>query len=151
MSVFAHGQISLVLASWVKDFVGWPVMRIRRIGAIAVLVASCIFVLLVHCRCAQSNRGCVNQGKDERKFATIICCLQRHMSWNSRQEPHFVMIGRPDRANAGVAWPPYLVFNKPDKKSGWLMFRIGFRYDRNWHGYIFPTIAIKNTDKPLRY
>lgn len=31
------------------------------------------------------------------------------------------------------------------------MFRVGFRYDRNWHGYIFPTAAWKVVATPLEY
>jgi hypothetical protein len=53
--------------------------------------------------------------------------------------------------NVGVAWPPYLVFNAPEKNGQCLLFRFGFRYDRNWRGDIYPTIAPKSTDKPLLY
>lgn len=97
------------------------------------------------------DQGCVNQGSDRREFAPVVCWLQQHMSWKSEHEPHFALVGKPDRTNLGLAWPPYLVFNMSDGNDHWRMFRIGFRYDRTWRGYIFPTIAGKRISHPLRY
>ncbi len=97
------------------------------------------------------NHGCVNEGKDARKFPRVVCWLQRHLSWKSNHEPSFIMFGPPDRTHVGVGWPPYLVVNWPGRHGRWSMFRIGFRYDRNWHGYIFPTMALKHVRGPLRY
>jgi hypothetical protein len=97
------------------------------------------------------KQGCINQGSDCRVFGTVICWSQRHMSWKSEQEPHFLLLGKPDRTSLGLAWPPYVVFNSPDGTGRWRMFRIGFRYDRTWRGYIFPTVAAKHLPRPLRY
>lgn len=98
-----------------------------------------------------ADEGCVNQGRDRRIGATVVCWAQRHLSWKSEQLPHFVLFGSPQNTNIGLAWPPYLVYNSPDGSGRWRMFRIGFRYDRNWHGYIFPTVAWKRLPHPLRY
>lgn len=98
-----------------------------------------------------SDQGCINQGQDRRMAATVICWAQRHLSWKSEKEPHFVLIGSTKGTNIGLAWPPYLIINSFDGSGHWLMFRIGFRYDRNWHGYIFPTVAWKRLPNPLRY
>lgn len=100
---------------------------------------------------ASSNQGCVNQGKDRRIAAPVVCWAQRLLSWKSDHEPRFVLIGSPEGTSLGLAWPPYFVYNSPAGDGQWYMFRIGFRYDRNWHGYIFPTIAWKLISKPLRY
>ena len=100
---------------------------------------------------APADQGCVNQGSDRREFAPVVCWLQRQMSWKSDHEPHFALIGKSDGTNLGLAWPPYLVFNMCDGNDHWRMFRIGFRYDRTWRGYIFPTIAAKRISRPLRY
>lgn len=97
------------------------------------------------------NQGCINQGNDCRVFGTVICWSQRHMSWKSDREPHFLVLGKANRTHLGLAWPPYLVLNSPDKSGNWRIFRIGFRYDRTWRGYIFPTIAAKHLPEPLRY
>jgi hypothetical protein len=97
------------------------------------------------------DQGCVNQGNDRREFAPVVCWLQRGMSWKSKHEPYFVLIGKPQGSNLGLAWPPYAVFNLSNGNGRWRMFRIGFRYDRNWRGYIFPTVAAKYVSHPLRY
>jgi hypothetical protein len=98
-----------------------------------------------------ADQGCINQGNDRRFAAAVICPAQRHLSWKSEHDPHFVLIGSPERTSIGLAWPPYFVYNSPDGSGHWRMFRIGFRYDRTWHGYIFPTVAWKRLSKPLRY
>ena len=128
-------------------------VRRRRIGLASVILISGLlaFVFFAPCRQTDPGQNCVNQGKDCRKLATIVCWLQRNLSWNSEKEPHFLTIGKPDRVNIGLAWPPYLVFNAPGTKGRWIMLRVGFRYDCNWHGYIFPTAACKYVSKPLRY
>jgi hypothetical protein len=129
----------------------------------AYLAASCAFVLYFALafptQAAKSSngsatpvsQGCVNQGSDPHVAATVICWAQRRFSWKSAHEPHFVLIGNPERTNIGLAWPPYLVYNSPDGSGRWRMFRIGFRYDQNWRGYIFPTVAWKRVSHPLRY
>ena len=61
------------------------------------------------------------------------------------------MLGRGEGSNVGLAWPPYLVVNALEHDGRWRMFRIGFRYDRTWRGYIFPTAAWKIIDSPLTY
>lgn len=98
-----------------------------------------------------SSQGCVNQGGDRRWGAPVICWAQRHLSWKSVHRPHFLLIGREQGTSLGLAWPPYLVYNSPDGDGRWRLFRIGFRYDRNWRGYIFPTMAWKRVSNPLRY
>jgi hypothetical protein len=134
-----------------NGFLMLSVAKFKKVyGILTVIVALAIFLIVLACCEHSGDRGCVNQGNDSRNFAALTCCLQRHMSWNSEQEPHFVLICRPDRDNVGIAWPPYLVFNAPGKKGSWLMLRIGFRYDRNWRGYIFPAVACKRVAKPWR-
>ncbi len=128
-------------------------MRIRKKVALCAVGAGLglALTLMMPCDPGGKDQGCVNQGSDCRKYALVTCWMQRHLSFRSDHEPHFIMIGRPDRAHIGIAWPPYLIFNSPGSNGHWRMFRIGFRYDRNWHGYIFPTIALKQIEQPLRY
>jgi hypothetical protein len=97
------------------------------------------------------NQGCVNQGSDRRIAGSVICWAQREFSWKSDHEPRFLLLGRADGTSVGLGWPPYLVYNSPDGSGHWCIFRIGFRYDRAWRGYIFPTVAWKLLPRPLRY
>ena len=97
------------------------------------------------------DQGCVNQGNDRRIGAPVICWLQGHLSWKSTEKPDMLILGDPDGRNLGLAWPPYVVYNSPQKDGSWRMFRMGIRYDRTWKGYIFPTAAAKCLDHPLTY
>ncbi len=97
------------------------------------------------------DQGCINQGNDRRLAASLVCWAQRHLSWKSEREPRLILIGKPQRTHVGLAWPPYLVMNAPDGGGHWRVFRVGFRYDRTWRGYIFPTAAWKCLPDPLRY
>jgi hypothetical protein len=125
--------------------------RTKKLTAVAAALAlGCLVTLLLPCD-AGYHQGCVNQGGDCRKYALVICWMQRHVSWKSEHEPHMFVLGREDRTHLGVARPPYIAINSRDGSGSWRMFRIGFRYDRNWRGYIFPSIALKRVATPLRY
>jgi len=129
------------------------VVRVRKVctTVAAAIAAFSLLVVILPCDRTGLDQGCINQGEDCRKFAIIVCFLQRHLSWNSGHEPHFLTVGPPDQTQVAVAWPPYFVFNTHRENGRWLMFRIGFRYDCNWHGYIFPSLALKTVNRPLLY
>jgi hypothetical protein len=97
------------------------------------------------------DQGCINQGNDRRIAAPLVCGLQQKLSWKSENKPRLVRIGAKSKAHLEVAWPPYLVVNAPASNGYWHMFRLGFRYDRSWRGYIFPTAACKCIAEPLQY
>jgi hypothetical protein len=97
------------------------------------------------------DQGCIHQGNDRRLAAPLVCWLQRHFSWQSEREPRLLTWGNPQARMLAVAWPPYLVYNSADGHGHWRMFRAGFRYDREWRGYIFPTAACKCLTQPLLY
>jgi hypothetical protein len=45
---------------------------------------------------------------------------------------------------AGLAFPPYVAVQWQSGPKSWGLFRLGWRYDVNWGGYIFPTAALKS-------
>jgi hypothetical protein len=138
-------------------------MRAQTVIRSSLLAAAILLTLALPCAFGQhiaevatpqvqsADQGCVNQGSDRREFAPVICWMQRQMSWKSEHEPYFALLGKSDGTNLGLAWPPYVVFNIAASNHQWRMFRAGFRYDRTWRGYIFPTIAMKRIAHPLRY
>lgn len=106
------------------------------------------------------NQGCPGEGSDRRTFGWLICPLQRILSRKSLKQPRLLIITAgtssslhgsfyPVLSAAGI-WPPYLVINV---RRGllWQMFRIGWRYDKNWKGYIGPSAALKKVAGPLTY
>jgi hypothetical protein len=97
------------------------------------------------------DQGCVHQGNDRRLAAPVVCWLQRHLSWHSQRTPRLLTLGNPQSRMLAAAWPPYVVYDATDGHGHWRMFRAGFRYDRKWQGYIFPTAACKCLGKPLFY
>jgi hypothetical protein len=130
---------------------------LRMTRAILVFVPALMVLVLGFAGAASAQphwpagQGCVNQGKDNRVAGLAVCWAQRHLSWKSQHRPHFFLLGESTHTSLGLAWPPYIVYNSPNSHGRWRMFRIGFRYDRNWHGYIFPTAAWKVVANPLQY
>ena len=74
--------------------------------------------------------------------------MQRACSWQDVKPPRTWKKYWPTLA---LAWPPYIVVNKKRRDGRWRMFRAGFRFDRTWKGYIFPSAAFKIVDQPLLY
>ncbi len=83
--------------------------------------------------------------------ATVVCGMQRKLSWKSENPPHMFRVGSCRRTHVAIAWPPYVVVNSRRADGRWFMFRMGFRYDQSWRGYIFPTAAFKSLDHPVQY
>ena len=90
----------------------------------------------------------MNAGPDTRidPFG-LFCALQRQYSYKSSHEPKL-------HAHRTWAWgmhPSYFVYNRQLANGNWLLFRAGWRYDRNWRGYIGPSLAWKKISRPLLY
>ncbi len=125
-------------------------VKVLRVSALAVILLLLRSTFIVQAK-GPADQGCVNQGSDHRIAASVVCGMQRKLSWKSEHLPHVFRIGSARRTHVEFAWPPYVVVNKTERRGRWLMFRMGFRYDRTWHGYIFPTAALKSLDHSLQY
>lgn len=99
---------------------------------------------------------CPGEGTDPRYFRTVVCGLQNAMSFKCDTEPLGIML----------AFPPFIAINCPlpavlgrrlsvikGKPAGrwYLMLRAGWRYDKNWKGYIFPEAALKVMQSTVYY
>jgi hypothetical protein len=87
------------------------------------------------------NQGCVNEGTDTRTFGKWGCTIQRWLSFHSQTEPLSVL----------VCFPPFIAVNVPLPGGRYLILRAGFRYDKNWPGYIFPESAAKVKGQTIFY
>ena len=75
--------------------------------------------------------------------------MQRLLSFSTTYEPISIM----------VAFPPYIAINFPVPFSSitkWgvrkvIHFRLGWRYDMNSHDFIFPSAALKDTERAVFY
>lgn len=104
-------------------------------------------------------QNCPHEGDDHRTFGTIVCWLQRKLSWYSAKPPRWLWVrfqlfpfgkGLHTFVSWGVAWPPYVVkqWLRNGNKVG--LFRLGWRYDVNAQAYIFPAAALKfNNTEPM--
>src|SRR3989304_1599027 len=94
---------------------------------------------------------CVNEGDDPRLFRGLTCSLQRIFSYKDPVPP---VLDRRELA-------PGVTLYSNDRPRQWYRviivklsggkfyhLRVGFRYDVNWGGYIFPSIAAKETTNP---
>lgn len=104
------------------------------------------------------NQGCPGEGADHRTLGWLICPLQRLFSRKSNTPPRLHEHG----LWAWGAWPPYVVINRPHalvldpersiwEVTRWRMSRLGWRYDKNWKGYIGPSAAAKVVTEPLLF
>ncbi len=124
----------------------------RRVLLIITLVTvSDIATVSIVATLSGADQTCVNQGSDPRLFPTLVCGMQRELSWKSERLPHLFRVGSRRRTHVAIAWPPYVIVNRRAKDGNWIMFRVGFRYDRTWRGYIFPTAALKEIQYPILY
>ena len=90
----------------------------------------------------------MNAGTDTRIDPLgLVCALQRRYSYRSSREPEL-------HTHGTWAWgtrPSYFVYNRKLADGNWLLVRVGWRYDRNWRGYIGPSFAWKEIPEPLLY
>lgn len=128
--------------------------RLRLFAAVllfASLVVAAVFsrgAIKQPFRPVPGGHGCVNAGTDTRidPFG-LVCGLQRRYSYRSGREPKL-------HTHGTWAWgtrPSYFVYNRKLADGNWLLVRVGWRYDRNWRGYIGPSFAWKEITEPLLY
>jgi hypothetical protein len=93
------------------------------------------------------GHGCVNAGTDARidPFGLVCTPAAVQLQIEPRtQAPHARNMGWGTQ-------PSYFVYNKMLADGNWLRVRAGWRYDRNWRGYIGPSFAWKEKPEPLLY
>jgi hypothetical protein len=87
------------------------------------------------------DQGCPGEGSDTRTFGRWGCSIQRALSFHSDTEPLSVL----------VCFPPFIAVNIPMFDGTYLILRAGFRYDKNWKGYLFPESAAKRKAQTIFY
>lgn len=89
------------------------------------------------------HKGFVNAGDDMRwnPFG-IPGWIQGKLSFHSKIEPPSLLL---------CLFPPMFAMNLPIWKNRYLLIRFGWRYDRNYLGFIFPEAVIKVLDHTQFY
>ena len=91
-----------------------------------------------------AGQGCPNEGPDTRLLGKVGCKIQRVFSFHSTHPPKWLLAkhGPDGDVRFGIAFPPYVIIQH-EGAGHWDMARLGWRYDTNWPGYLFPTAALK--------
>jgi len=103
-----------------------------------------------------ANQGCPGEGTDTRRWPRITCGLQRTFSFHTRIEPLSILVAFPPFTAINCPIPERLAIwlhrkRLPPDRQWYLMARGGFRYDKNWNGYIVPEFALKVLDHTVLY
>jgi hypothetical protein len=102
------------------------------------------------------NQGCPNEGADGRLWGKLGCKIQaalsvkeggpkfRRLSWGRL----ILVLAYPPYLAIGFQWRKhertiYIPFEYVVPEHRWAFTRLGFRYDQNWPGYIFPCVTLK--------
>lgn len=94
--------------------------------------------------------GYVNRGPDPRILGPVGGWIQRRLSFHSTTPPKGLKIPL-GSGHVAVTWPPFFSVFIPYAKKRWASFRIGWRWDHNWPGYIADAIVklrINNVVRP---
>jgi hypothetical protein len=80
----------------------------------------------------------VNRGPDPRILGPVGGWIQSRLSFHSSTPPKALRLG--SKGHIAVSWPPFLSIFVP-YGDRFASFRLGWRYDHNWRGYIFDGIV----------
>jgi hypothetical protein len=115
---------------------------LRSVWNKAAAIAAAVWAGLTRTSTTSAG-GFVNEGEDWRwdPFG-LFSRIQRAASFHSDVEPFSILI---------CVVPPMVAVNIPLLRGKYLVLRVGFRYDGNWKGYIFPEGVIKVLDHTIFY
>src|ERR1041384_6158354 len=125
----------------------WPTI----LWNIRTLVFACVLIVVAGTYGSDAfaaGQGCPNEGPDTRLLGKVGCKIQRIFSFHSTPPPKWLLAKHDAEGDMseGIAFPPYIIIQSKDH-----FFRLGWRFDTNWHGYIFPTAALKRGHLPKGY
>jgi hypothetical protein len=89
---------------------------------------------------AMSEPHYVNQGTDPRlggPLGHVLAFIQRSLSFHSTVQPAHVMVKFPPFISIAIPWFWRLLTKQPMRYA---TFRLGWRFDNNWPGYVFDVI-----------
>jgi hypothetical protein len=82
----------------------------------------------------------VNRGSDARILGPIGGWIQSKLSFHSGTPPNVLKLPLPKNGHLAVTWPPFLSIFVP-YGDRFASFRLGWRHDYAWRGYIFDGIV----------
>ena len=109
------------------------------------------------------GQGCPHEGSDHRLLGHWACPVQRKLTIENARPPRTIWSFRvskvsvkidPRHPHLLIEWPigrgdPASASGQPRSRKWW-RFRMGYRWDANARAYIFPALALKKVDGPMR-
>jgi hypothetical protein len=98
-----------------------------------------------------AGQGCPHQGSDHRLFGRIGCPIQRKLTIENARSPRTIWSFRLRKLSVKIdPKHPHLLIEWPSRSARLWRFRVGYRWDANAKAYIFPSLALKRVDGPMR-
>ena len=121
-----------------------------KLDAGVLLVGALLVVFLANLR-ANSGCGCPHEGLDPRLLGGTVCWLQRQLTIENAQTPDQVWSLDVARVSLRIdPRHPHLLIEWPAASQKLWRFRMGYRWDANARAYIFPALAFKKVDGPMK-
>lgn len=120
-----------------------------------IAIGALVGILLACAAVAPTARDYVNRGTDPRILETIPLIgswskgLQNALSFRSTNPPHAVGVPLKRRGHIAVSWPLFVTVAKAKANGRFWTFRIGWRWDGNWPGYIADVIVKTDMKTPV--
>lgn len=98
-----------------------------------------------------AGQGCPHEGLDQRVFGRSGCWIQRKLTIENAQPPRKIWSFSLGKIAVKIdPKHPHLLIEWPTNQGKLWRFRAGCRWDANARAYIFPAIAFKKVDGPMK-
>jgi hypothetical protein len=100
---------------------------------------------------ALAGHGCPHEGADHRLFGSVGCPIQRKLTIEGARSPRTIWSFHLLKVSVKIdPRHPHLLIEWPARSQRLWRFRVGYRWDANAKAYIFPSLALKRVDGPMR-
>jgi hypothetical protein len=97
------------------------------------------------------GQGCPHEGADHRLLGRVGCQIQQKMTIERAHPPRTIWSFHLLKLSVKIdPRHPHLLVEWPAGSQRLWRFRAGYRWDANAKAYIFPSLAIKKVDGPMR-
>src|SRR5712692_9596465 len=98
-----------------------------------------------------AGQGCPHEGVDHRVFGRPGCWIQRKLTIENAQPPSKIWSFSLGKMAVKIdPKHPHLLIEWPTRQGKLWRFRAGCRWDANARAYIFPAMAFKMVDGPMK-
>ena len=113
-------------------------------------VSAVLLIALVFCL-ARAGQGCPHEGPDHRLLGRTGCWIQRKLTIESARPPTKIWLLDSGKISMRIdPRHPHLLIEWPTASGKLWRFRAGYRWDANARAYIFPAIAFKKVNGPMK-